>query len=137
MGKKKAKLWRIDMASILNDPFKQKIRNYYININDCKRLNEYQPSYDKLFKSPIKNVFYWSEEDRNGNILSIYKYLDKFIYIHGFIGYESYSKHTLNRIFADMEIYENVNDIDIGMFSHPDLISKFNEWKFNQIKNDA
>lgn len=136
----------------MSDPFKKELYNYYITLKDLSKIHSFKSFYAKLFKKPIKIAFYWCEEDWQGEIFAIYEYPDnsdnsdeysgKFISIRGgscsgcdaFITYNphEHSQDMLNKVFSQLIIYENIDEINVHGYSpeytHPELISKFENW---------
>lgn len=55
-------------TSLILDPFKKEISDFFINIKDLSRIHSSRTFYAKLFKIPIKISFYWCEEDWQGSI---------------------------------------------------------------------
>lgn len=126
-------------TSLILDPFKKEISDFFINIKDLSRIHSSRTFYAKLFKIPIKISFYWCEEDWQGSIFTVYEYNDKFISVKEEFGSCDYcyelpdSQERLDKIFSHLVINENINDINIHgnhpEYTHPELMGKFNTWK--------
>jgi len=131
----------------ISDPFKKELYNYYITLKDLSKIHSFKSFYAKLFKKPIKIAFYWCEEDWQGEIFAIYEYPDnsndysgKFISIRGgscsgcdaLYDQHEHSQDMLNKVFSQLITYENIDEINVHGYSpeytHPELISKFQNW---------
>lgn len=138
---------KITTCEEISDPFKKEIHEFFIGIKDLSKIHSSRSFYAKLFKKPIKIAFYWCEEDWQGSIFAVYEYNEKFISVEGgygsceicdaFISYDEepreHSEDMLNNVFSHLTINENIDDINIHgnypEYTHPELISKFQNWK--------
>lgn len=132
------------------EDFKKEISKFYINSSNIYKNICNKSIYKQLFKNPVKNIFYWCEEDYTGSIFTVYEYLGKYICVYGefgsctgcgdiflnFIEDEDVSQEDLqeklNQIFSNIIISENINDINLHNYNinytNPDLINKYNLW---------
>ena len=69
-----------------DDVFKKEIKKFYVNVNDIKKIYGSRSFYKKLFKDPVKMIFYWCEEDWQGSLFVVYHYKNKYIYTKGYFG---------------------------------------------------
>lgn len=67
-------------------PVKKEIHKYFINLKELLKVYNSREFYGKLFKSQLKNCFYWCEEDFQGSLFTIYEYNVWFIYTRGGFG---------------------------------------------------
>jgi hypothetical protein len=118
----------------LLDPFLREIKKYYITEEGLKSIYGSRSFYKGLFKEPVKMVFYWCEEDYQGSLFVIYKYENKYIYIHGGFGSCEVcdgfpqSEDSLRKIFRNLEICDNIENIELAEYSHPDLVKDFEKY---------
>jgi len=118
----------------LLDPFLREIKKYYITEEGLKSIYGSRSFYKNLFKEPVKMGFYWCEEDYQGSLFVIYKYENKYIYIHGGFGSCEVcdgfpqSEDSLRKIFRNLEICDNIENIKLSEYSHPDLVKDFEKY---------
>jgi len=133
-------------TNLLTDPYKKKIYDYFIGIKELSKIHSSRTFYAKLFKNPVKTSFYWCEEDWQGSIFAVYEYSEKFISVTGGFGSCELcdglpdSQERLDKIFSHLTVNENINDINIHgnhpEYTHPELVTKFNNWKKLLRPND-
>lgn len=122
------------------DPFISELKNYYIKVEDTKNIYGSRSFYKKLFKTPIKMLFYWCEEDWQGSLFVIYSYKNKYIYISGYFGScelcDSFpdTENDLERTFNNLQITEDFSSIKLSEYSHPELIKNFDKFKNKYLK---
>ena len=129
-----------------SNPVLDDVYQYYITINDIEKIYGSRSFYKKLFKEPVKMIFYWCEEDWQGILFVIYQYKDKFIYTRGSFGScevcDAFpdTEETLVNKFNSLQLCNNINDINIhGRYSdctHPDLIKDFEKFKNKILKQN-
>lgn len=120
-------------------PFQKEIKQFFVNENDLEEIHGSRLFYSKLFKYPVKSVFYWCEEDWQGSIFVIYKYhwsgVDYFICCNGSFGSCEISDGYLNDnksldyIFNNLKIVNKIDDITFSDFNHPNLKIAFDNFK--------
>ena len=122
-----------------SNPVLDDVYQYYITIKDIEKIYGSRSFYKKLFKEPVKMIFYWCEEEWQGSLFVIYQYKDKFIYTKGCFGScevcDAFpdTEETLVNKFNSLQLCDNINDINIhGRYAdctHPDLIKDFEKFK--------
>jgi len=130
-----------------NNSIKNELKKYYITENDLKKIYNSIRFYKNLFKPPVKLLFYWQEEDWQGSLFVIYEYkyqlndiqITKYIYIRGRFGSCEYcdnvpdSNETLDKIFDILSICNQIKEIELPKYAHPELISCFQDFKKNLV----
>lgn len=117
-------------------PVKKEIHKYFINLKELLKVYNSIEFYRKLFKNPVKNCFYWCEEDFQGSLFTIYEYNGWFIYTRGGFGSCEVcdglvnSQERLDKIFLELKITDDINiHGNLLEYTHPELIDKFNTFK--------
>ena len=129
----------------ISDQFRSEIHKYYLNLKDLDKIYGSRSFYKKLFKEPVKMIFYWCEEDWQGSLFVVYSYKNKYIYTKGYFGScevcDAFpdTEETLIKKFNSLEICEDINDISIhGRYSdctHPELVKDFEKFKTKILKH--
>ena len=130
---------------------KKEMSNYLINFESDDLYEEYgyvgnsKTIYLKLFGEPVQNIFYWSEDDYQGSIYVVYKYTSRDNKIYYIVGDDAFGSCSecdcwegtrdlkimelkLSNTFNNLQIYENLNDIKLGKYTHPELVTCFNKF---------
>jgi hypothetical protein len=145
----------------MSTSIEDEIRSYFITFKQFKAkfLKDFTTCdqvYDKLFNPPVELIFYWCEEDYQGELFAVYKYTikdgeenkDKFIYIQGVYGSCDhcdplpYNEETLAKIYEDVMVCDTLDEIDLAYmkidvsYLNPRLVREFSAFKhFYKCKN--
>jgi hypothetical protein len=102
--------------------------------------------YKKLFKKPVEKLFYWCEDEWQGQQFVIYKYKNKYIYAYANFGscegcdYYPYNTDLLNKSFNSLNICNDIDNINIHKskpeYTHPEFIKEFNKFKIKCKKKE-
>lgn len=127
-----------------SNPSLEEVYQYYITIKDIEKIYGSRSFYKKLFKEPVKMVFYWCEEDWQGSLFVIYQYKSKYIYVHGGFGSceicDAFpqTEEELLRQFERLQVCEDITEINIHRryvdCTHPDLVKDFEKFKNKILK---
>lgn len=130
---------------ILNDPFLCELFKCYISIKDIEKIYNSQNFYKKMFRQPVRLLFYWCEEDWQGRLFVIYSYKHKYIYTNSYFGScegcDSFpnTEESLIKKFNSLNICDNINNINIHgydpKYTNPDLVKNFEKFKRIYNKN--
>jgi len=103
--------------------------------------------YRNLFMEPVKQLFYWEEEDWQGSIFALYEYSSYFVVVKGFFGscsgcdpfegatYEEVNER-LQKIVTHAELYKDIRAVELSKYSHPDLVQEFEKFRQEFVKNN-
>lgn len=130
-----------------NETFKLEIKQYFLTQIELDNIYGSVSFYSKLFKDPVKLIFFWCEDSWEGTLFYIYEYKNKYIYSSGGFGSceicDNYPK-TIDesmRIFNNLTIIDSLDKVKLNeyMYSqpHPELYKKFNIFKNNYINNKS
>ena len=104
--------------------------------------------YKNLFTEPVKQLFYWQEEDWQGSTFAVYEYKNHFVVVGGYFGscsgcdaFEGIStcediSNILNKQVNDAEIHKNIMNIELSKYSHPELCEKFDKFRDEFVKSN-
>jgi hypothetical protein len=122
---------------------KMKLKKLFLSPKELERINTSMYFYSHLFKNPVRKIFYWSEENWDGGLFVVYSYDSKkygtiFIYSYGNFGTCEMcdpfprTQELSEKFFDSLVACNNLNDIILHEYSHPDLVEKFNKFKSSQ-----
>jgi hypothetical protein len=126
--------------TLISDSFMCDLKIYYITVEDIKNIYGSRSFYKKLFKAPVKMIFYWCEEDWQGSLFVIYSFKNKYIYIKGYFGScevcDNFpdTEESLEKTFNNLQITDNIDNITLSDYSHPDLLKNFDKFKNKTLK---
>ena len=109
---------RLDLNCLL-DPFLMEIKPYYITLEKMPYIYDSIFFHQAMFNSPVELVFFWREEDYQGEIFAVYKYKNKYIYIKGQHGSCELcdkfprTEEELMRTFRSLKVTDNVDEIQV------------------------
>ena len=119
--------------------FKNEIKEFYVTVDDIKKIYGSRSFYKKLFKEPVKMIFFWCEEEWQGSLFVVYVYKNKYIYTKGYFGScevcDSYpqSEESILKKFNSLCICDNIDDVNIHgynpEFTHNNLVKDFEKFK--------
>jgi hypothetical protein len=129
-----------DTSLLSLDPFLLEIKRHYLTVKDVEKIYGSTSFHKKLFKEPVKMVFYWCEEDWQGSLFVIYSYKNKYIYIDGGFGSCEIcdgfpqSEDSLMRKFNSLNISDSIENISFSTYAHPELLKHFDKFKLKVSK---
>jgi hypothetical protein len=120
--------------------------NLFLKESELKNIYGSRTFYKKLFKKPVEKLFYWCEDDLQGQLFVIYKYKNKYIYISANFGscevcdFYPYNSELLNKSFNSLIICNNIDNINIHIkdskYTHTELVKLFNKFKIKYKKKE-
>jgi len=128
----------------ITDEFLLEIKKYYITVKDIERIYGSRSFYKKLFKEPVKRIFYWCEEEWQGSLFVVFQYKNRYIYVNGYFGSCEVcdgfpqDEESLERTFRNIGVCNDINDITLGYkpeFVNPDLSKDFEKFKNKILKS--
>ena len=128
-----------------NPVFMADLKQHFIKEDDIKYIYGSISFYKKLFKEPVKRIFYWEEDVWEGRLFVVYKYNTKYIYCSGHFGScelcDNYPEtdNELNTIFNEnIYICDTIDEVcihDVNKdYTHPKLIRDFEKFKNKLIR---
>jgi hypothetical protein len=129
-----------DTSLLSLNPFLLEIKRHYLTVKDVEKIYGSRSFHKKLFKEPVKMVFYWCEEDWQGSLFVIYSYKNKYIYIDGGFGSCEVcdgfpqSEDSLMRKFNSLNISDSIENISFSTYAHPELLKHFDKFKLKVSK---
>lgn len=122
------------------DPFLLEVKKFYLTVKDVSKIYSSRNFHKKMFKEPVKLVFYWAEEDWQGSLFVVYTYKNKYIYINGGFGSCELcdgfpqNEESLIRKFRSLNVCDSVEKIELSNYAHPELIKHLTKFKTKSLK---
>jgi hypothetical protein len=122
-------------------PFLLEIKKFYLTVKDVGKIYGSRNFHKKMFKEPVKLLFYWCEEDWQGSLFVVYTYKQRYIYSSGAFGSCEVcdgfpqTEEELMRKFRHLKVSDSIQDIELHQYSHPELIKHFDKFKTKYVKN--
>lgn len=130
----------LSLLPVLAVPFLLEIKRYYLTVKDVEQIYSSRDFHKRLFKEPVKLVFYWCEDDWQGSLFVVYTYKNKYIYIDSGFGSCDLcdefplSEDSLMRKFKSLNISDSIQNISLPTYSHPELLKHFDKFKLKVSK---
>jgi hypothetical protein len=129
-----------ETSFLSTDPFLLEIKRHYLTVKDVEKIYGSRSFHKKLFKEPVKMVFYWCEEDWQGSLFVVYSYKNKYIYINGGFGSCEVcdrfpqSEESLIKTFQSLNVSDSIENISFSTYAHPELLKHFDKFKLKVSK---
>lgn len=121
-------------------PFLLEIKKFFITVKGVEKIYGSRNFHKKMFKAPVKLLFYWCEEDWQGSLFVVYTYKHKYIYSSGGFGSCEVcdgfpqTEEELMRKFRNLYVTDSIQDIELHQYAHPELIKHFDKFKTKYVK---
>lgn len=136
----------------MSEQVKLELEQYLTKYDDDSWYNEYgfrragKYVYKKIFMEPVKQLFYWQEEDWQGSTFAVYEYKKKLVVVRGYFGscsgcdaFEGSTREEVNERLHETvrraEIYDDVRMIELSKYSHPELRQAFEKFRQEFVEN--
>ena len=138
----------MDITINLKNGFRRYLKKYETMVPDVSYI---EPTYFSgmnsievfkvLFEPPVKLIFYWGEDDYQGSLFVVYQMDNVFFYIESRFGscggcdaFEACisiieCNNEIESTFNEGQVCTDLNVIEFGKYSHPELISSWNAFK--------